>query len=91
MTEVIKRSGNREPFSEGKLRESIRRASEKAKVNAERTNELIKIISRHGSKIAQQEDEISSQDIRNKILDELEAHKPDMAKAWREYEKNKPS
>jgi len=91
MTEVVKKNSSREPFDEDKIKEAIRRASREAKINLERANELIRLVSEHGHKMSEEGREISSQDIRKKILEELDMEEPDIVKAWKDYEKIKPS
>lgn len=68
MTEVIKKNSTREPFDTNKIRESIRKASKEAPVELERANELIRWVSKHGSKGAEGSGDITSRDIRERIL-----------------------
>jgi len=91
MTEVIKKNLTREPFDENKIRESVRKAAKEANISMERANELIKLASKYGTQMAEEGGSLASQDIRKRILDEMDVQEPAVSKAWKEYEKTKSS
>ncbi len=86
--EVIKRTGEKEPFDVNKIKESVKKASEQAGVEnpEELANEVLnEIIEEFQNKV-----EVSSEEIKNKIFESLEKKGyTNVIEAWEEYERQK--
>jgi len=87
--EVIKKDGSREPFDPEKIKNSIRKASQKTDLGEDRVNEVVEQASKAVIELADTKEEIRSSEIREKILSELDNIEPKIAEAWRDYEKTK--
>ena len=90
-TFVIKRGGVKEPFDVEKLRGSIRVNAHEAALEAaeERINDLVDRISSVVIRDLEGKKEISSVEIKEKILSELDIVDPAVAKAWKRYDREK--
>ena len=87
MTDVIKRNGKKEPFKPQKLRKSIENAVTDAGFTVTKQMKAIEHASQDAEKLAMGRNEISSKDLRNEIVNDLESDSPKVAQAWRNYEK----
>ncbi len=85
-TQVIKRDGSLQPFDENKLKNSIRTAAQDAAFVPERVEELTNQISAVVMQKAGSKDQVSSQELREAILMELDKVEPAVAAAWRRHE-----
>jgi transcriptional repressor NrdR len=85
--EVIKRDGSREPFDAEKIRNSIRAAAVDIDLPEEKISEITEKITQAVLQEADKVDEIATVDIREKILAELERENPEIAEAWRRYDR----
>ena len=75
---VIKKDGRKEPF----IREKIVTSVLKSGAPLELARDIADKIEEHP------EEDIKTLWIRNKVLDELELHNPDLPKRWFSYDKN---
>ena len=89
MANVIKRDGSEESFNEEKIRNSIMAAFEEADISQAKKKTLAKEISDKVVDFFADQDEITTDEIREKILDKMDAKEPKAAEAWRDYEKEK--
>lgn len=85
---VIKKDGREEPFDEEKLRQSIRvNAIDATLAEAEeKTNNLVSQISTAIIQSVQGKEKITVDELREKILSELDKIAPKVAKTWREFD-----
>lgn len=87
--EVIKKDGTKEPFNADKIRNSIRGAAQRADIPEERKDEVIREAAAAVIQSAEREKDITTDKIREKILNELDSIEPAVSAAWREYEETK--
>ena len=87
--EVVKKDGTREPFDEEKIRRAVEMASREAGLAAERTAEVVDQVSQKIVDMAASKEEITTSEIRDAILSELDMLEPTVSAAWRTYEQAK--
>lgn len=85
---VIKKDGEQEPFDIEKLKQSIRINAIDAtlKETEGKINNLIEQISNTVIRVIEKKDAIPTEEIKEKILKELDSVAPNVAKTWREYD-----
>lgn len=83
--EVIKKDGSKEPFDGEKIKRSIEGAAKAANLPPERITEIVERVSRAAIGFAETKEEISSSEIAEKILSELDVMEPSVAQAWRDF------
>jgi transcriptional regulator NrdR family protein len=71
MTTVIKRDGRRENFKKDKIRKGIENASKRVKIDKKRAKEIADRVARNVEDYFRARDEIRSEDIRDRVLNEL--------------------
>lgn len=90
MTDVIKRNGQRELFSEEKVKNSVESAVEDAGLRVQAKRRLLDKTMTDVKKAVQNKDEISTAKIRNIIINDFEqdweGDEVPVARAWRNYE-----
>ncbi|MFH1364416.1 MAG: ATP cone domain-containing protein [Candidatus Aenigmatarchaeota archaeon] len=89
MTQIIKKDGTKEEFSEEKLRRSIESAAEEAGIEEERIREVVDQVSTTAIDLVQAEEEMQSNELREKILTELDTVEPAVSDHWRKYDETK--
>jgi transcriptional repressor NrdR len=87
MTDVIKRNGKKEPFKPQKLRKSIENAVTDAGFTVTKQMKAIEHATKDAESLAMNRNEISTKDLRNEIINDLEGDAPKVAQAWKNYEK----
>ena len=87
MTDVIKRNGQKERFKPQKLRKSIENAVSDAGSTLTKQMKAIEHATQDAENIAMNRNEISSKELRNEIVNDLESDAPEIAQSWRNYEK----
>jgi transcriptional regulator NrdR family protein len=87
MTDVIKRNGKKEIFKPQKLRKSIESAVSDAGFTVTKQMKAIEHATQDAENLARGRNEIKSQELRNEIVNDLESDAPEVAQAWRNYEK----
>lgn len=87
--EVIKGDGSRQPFDEGKIRRSIEAAAQEAGLGQERVAELVDQVSRVATGVADGKEEITTSEIKETILSELDRIEPSASEAWRKHDQAK--
>jgi len=89
MTDVIKRNGDKEPFDEDKIKNSIKSAVKGTGLKIQ-TNRIIDRTMNDINQIIRGRAEIETSKIRNIVVNNLEEewkkYKVPIAKAWRNYE-----
>jgi len=88
---VIKRDGTQEPFDVGKIRHAIEAAAMEAKLSGERVAELVRDVSAVALECAGGRDEISTTELRDAILKELDVVEPFASEAWRQHDRARRS
>jgi transcriptional regulator NrdR family protein len=86
---VIKKKGNKEVFSEAKLKMSITSAVRDAGLKVEDRMDLINRVSMDVSALVRNKTDVKSNEIRGMVLDRLKKKDAKVAKAWEDYEKKK--
>ena len=90
MTDVIKRNGKKEPFSEQKVKNSVESAVKGAGYKTHAKKRLIDRTINDITKAIHGKEEISTAKIRNIVINDLEQEWDEdqvpVAKAWRNYE-----
>ena len=87
MTDVIKRNGKKEQFKPQKLRKSIESAVTDAGFTVTKQMKAIEHATSDAEELAMNRNEISSKELRNEIINDLESDAPEVAQSWRNYEK----
>ncbi len=84
---VIRRDGSREPFDEGKIRRAIEASAREAGLPADRVTAVVNQVANVVLAFAAPKEEISTLDIRAKVLALLEEMEPSVSAAWRRFDK----
>lgn len=87
MTDVVKRSGDKEVFDIEKIRRSIQKAAIDAGVSLEKINGRIDEISKDVVKMAKMKGDIDTNEIRNSILSKLDSINNSIADSWRRFDR----
>ena len=87
--EVIKKDGRREPFDGDKIRRSIQAASRDAGLPEERITVITDRIAESAIQFAADKDEVTTGELRERILTELNDVEPSVADAWRRHDETK--
>jgi len=86
---VVKKDGTKEPFDAEKIKKAVVNASREAALAEERGNELAEQILNSVTEAAMGKEEITTSEIKEKILSQLDAVEPSVSAAWRKYEQGK--
>ncbi|MGC9031560.1 MAG: ATP cone domain-containing protein [Minisyncoccia bacterium] len=87
--EVIKKSGQREPFDPDKIKDAIWGAAQRTDLSDEIKDQIVEEVSEKIIERFQNVDVVATSEIRDAILEELDNIAPDVATSWREYEAKK--
>lgn len=87
--EVIKRDGTKEPFDPGKIKGSIAAAAKLTNLSEEKKNEVVEEVASAVIQFADSKEAITTSEIREKILNELDRIEPSVSAAWRAYDQEK--
>ena len=85
--EVQKREGYREEFQVEKLRKSIEKAAKEAGFPEDKVFQVVEEISSYVLESLKDFESVDTQSMRNLILNKLDELYPDVAEAWRRYDK----
>jgi len=89
VTEVIKKDGTRQPFDPDKIKNAIRAASARTSLSEDKKNEVVGRVSSAVIQMANAKEEISTSEIKEKILAELDILEPSVSEEWRNYDAEK--
>lgn len=89
--QIIKRDGTKEPFDNGKIRRAIEASARDAGFSTERISEVANRVSAAVLQFAESKEEVSTAELTDKILGELDKIEPAAAEAWRKYKQEKKS
>jgi transcriptional regulator NrdR family protein len=87
--QVIKKDGSKEPFDAEKIKRGVRLAGQQAGLDEIKQNELAEKIAAKIVEILKDKEEVTTIEIRDKILGELDIYAPSVSAAWRDHELNK--
>lgn len=87
--EVIKKDGSKELFDENKIKNSIKAAGIEAGLDHDKIEEVADKITTKVIDQLQDKTEVTSLELRDRILEELELYAPEVAASWRDYELTK--
>lgn len=87
--QVIKKDGTKEPFDSGKISRAIEGSARDAGLTTERTSEVVNQVLGAVLQFAASKEEISTAELVEKILGELEKIEPAAAEAWKKHEQEK--
>jgi len=87
--QVIKKDGSKEPFDVEKIKKGVRLAGQQAGLDEIKQNELAEKIAAKIVEIFKDKEEVTTIEIRDKILGELDIYAPSVSAAWRDHESHK--
>ena len=82
---VIKKDGNRVPFDAEKIKASITAAASEAGFSHDSTEEVVGSIASSVEIAFEGQEEVSSTEIKDKILSDLDEMQPAIAESWRRH------
>lgn len=85
---VVKKDGTKEPFDAEKIRKAIVLAAGQVGLAEKRKNEIAEQVAATLT-IAEDNEEITTSEIREKILNELDSIEPTVSAAWRKYDQER--
>tara|TARA_Y100000310_G_C20366470_1_gene661437 strand:- start:271 stop:552 length:282 start_codon:yes stop_codon:yes gene_type:complete len=88
-TNVVKRDGSKQPFDQEKLKRSIEAACQDAGLSPERTAQVTSQVLPIVLTTADSKEEITSSELKEAILAELDKVEASAAGAWRNYDQSK--
>ena len=83
--QVIKSTGEKVPFSAKKIIGAITRAAKDAKLPPEEINQVVNEVSDKAILFAEAKDKVTSMEIRDVILSELDVIAPKVSAEWRRF------
>jgi len=90
-TEVIKKDGTKQPFDAEKIKNSIAAAAVRTELTEERQAEVVEQVAAKVIKTAEEKEEITTSEIKESILNELDVVEPAISEAWRKYDQENKS
>ena len=87
--EVIKKDGTKQPFAPEKIRNSIMAAARTTDLSEERKNEIVEQVAATVIQMAEEKEEITVSEIREKTLSELDSVEPAVSESWRKHDQEK--
>ncbi len=89
MINVIKRTGEKQEFSEHKIKQSIMNAAEDAGLSPEKMKQVTEEVFEKIINLLKNKGEVTTDFIREKILEELGRKEMAVVEAWKKYETTK--
>lgn len=86
---VIKRDGTKEPFDSQKIRNTVAAAAKRTNLPQEKIDELVEQVSQRVLEATEGKEEVATSEIREEVLNKLDAIEPAVSDAWRKYESEK--
>ncbi len=84
---VIRRDGSKEPFDDNKIRRAIEAAAREAGLSPDRVTAVVNQVANVVLTFAAPREEITTLEIRGKILALLDELEPSVSAAWRRFDK----
>ncbi len=88
-TFVTKKDGTRAPYDAEKIKHTVMHAALEAELADVEANKVAEEISTSITSTFEGVEEVSTEELREKILSELDATHPAVAESWRKYEEGK--
>ncbi len=88
-TFVTKKDGTRTPYDAEKIKHGVSQAALEAELADSEASKVAEVISASLASTFESVEEVSTQELREKILSELDATHPAVAESWRKYEEGK--
>jgi len=88
-TQVVKKDGSKQDFDPGKIRNALSMAAKEAGISEEKKNEVVEQVISAVTGIVEGKEEISTGEIKTKVLMELDNIEPSVSDAWRKYDREK--
>jgi transcriptional regulator NrdR family protein len=88
---VIKKSGEKQPFDERKLKDSIRSAAKEAGIEENKIEQIVNEVGGQALELAASKEEIATSELKEKILSTLDATEPSVSAVWRKHDSEKKS
>jgi transcriptional regulator NrdR family protein len=85
-TQVIKKDGTKQPFDAEKIKKSIALAAVRTELTQERQAEVVEQVSAKVIEMIQEKEEVTTLEIKESILSELDIVEPAVSGAWRKYD-----
>jgi len=89
ITEVTKKDGTKVPFDAEKIKKAIMAAAARTELQEERKSEVTEQVMASILQMAAAKEEITTAEIREKALSELDVSEPSVSQAWRAYDEEK--
>jgi len=86
---VIKKDGTKIPFDSEKIKSGIMAAALEAGLSEDEQKDVAEKVSSTVIMALESKEEVSSSEIKDMILSELDASSPSVAESWRKYEQTK--
>ena len=86
---VTKKDGTRVPFDAGKIKAAIMAAALEAEMTEEEAGNVAETVSSMVVTSFEGQEEAAGEEVREKILSELDVSHPLVAESWRRYEEGK--
>jgi len=86
---VIKRDGTKEAFDAEKIKMSITAAAQRTDLSEEQVNKAVERALGAAIQEAEGKEEITTAELRGKILTELDIIEPSISEEWRKYDQEK--
>lgn len=86
---VIKKDGTKVPFNSEKIKVGTKGAASEAGLSEQEAENLAEKILSSINLAFRDKEEVTTAEIRNKILAELDESQPTVAQSWRKYEEGK--
>jgi transcriptional regulator NrdR family protein len=87
--QVVKKDGKKEVFSSEKIMDSISSAADETELSDDMKNQIVEEVSGMVIDFANSKKTITTKEIREKILSELDSREPAVSAAWRAYDEGK--
>ena len=84
-TQVIKKDGTKASFDGAKIKRAVEAAAKEAGLTPEQVGETVSQVYGAALELADSQEEIATNELRDKILSELDKVQPAAAAAWRKY------
>jgi len=88
MTTGIKRDGRREDFRRDKIRKGIENASKRVKIDKKKAKEIADRVAKRVEDYFSTKDEIRSEDIRDRVVNELNREERKIADEFRAHRRD---
>lgn len=88
-TQVVKKDGSKQDFDPGKIRNAVSMAAKEAGISEDKKDEVVEQVVSAVMGIIQGKEEVTSTEIKTKVLMELDNIEPSVSDAWRKYDREK--